>query len=102
MAVIAPFATAASTMDQKARMVAPFLESFGDGRLSDTHPPFADNVGTERPLPRPKIFGPERLVEDPRIKALHARLMHEMYAIAFVGIMLFSGIIFSVPCGHQR
>ena len=122
MAAIAPFAIAASTADQKARIVAPFLEPFGDGRLSMTHPPFADDVPREKPLPRPKVFGPERPVEDPRVKALHERLMREMYGIAVLGIMVgpnsqcrrgdqilnasyaqvFSAVIFSVPCGHSR
>ena len=122
MAMIAPFANSPSTTEQKARMVAPFVEPFGDGRLSMTHPPFVDDVRADRPLPRPKVFGPERVVEDPRIKALHARLILEMYLLALCGVVvslgsmsreaealtffscvkIFSAIIFSVPCGHPR
>ncbi|KIM76370.1 hypothetical protein PILCRDRAFT_647499 [Piloderma croceum F 1598] len=86
MAMIAPFATSASMTEQRARMVAPF----------------ADDVRADKPLIRPKIFGPERVVEDPRIKALHKRLIWEMYFLGICVAVMFSAIIFSVPCGHPR
>jgi hypothetical protein len=122
IAAIAPFATPVS--EEKARMVAPFAEPFGDGRLSMTHPPFADDPRAGKPLIRPKVFGPERVVEDPRIKIVHERFLREMYILALCAVMVsqksqitasrevetlrfsfhlkvFSAIIFSVPCGHH-
>ena len=81
MAAIAPFA---SISDAKARMVAPFLEPYGDGNPSMTHPPFAD-PSAGKALIRPKVFGPERVVEDPRVKAVHERFMWQMYLLALYG-----------------
>jgi hypothetical protein len=93
MAMVAPFATPASMTEQRARMVAPFVEPFGDGRLSMSHPPFADDVIADKPLTRPKIFGPERVVEDPRIKALHERLIREMYFLALCVVVVSLGSV---------
>lgn len=56
--------------------------------------PFADELDSGpcvppvRALPRPKIFGPERLVEDPRIRALHQRLTQEMILFATCGVLV--------------
>jgi hypothetical protein len=115
MGDIAPFASVSSTTAYKARMVAPFSEPSGEG---SSHRSSADNARAGKLLPRPKIFGPERVVKDPRVKALHERLMREMYGLATFGIMvslkfhqgrvaliivikIFSAVIFSVPCGHH-
>jgi len=93
MAVIAPFATSTSVTEQRARMLAPLVEPFGDDRLSNSHPPFADDVRADKSLTRPKIFGPERVVEDPRIKALHEYLIREMYFIALCVVVVSLGSV---------
>ncbi|KAF7965682.1 hypothetical protein HWV62_42360 [Athelia sp. TMB] len=64
----------------------------GDGNSIDTEEkraiaPFADEFCSDAssgPLTVPKVFGPERVTVDPRIKALHARLFYEMIAFGLV------------------
>ena len=77
---IAPFATATSY--QKARMVALFLEPLGDPSI---HGPIPDDPSAGKALIRPKTFGPERVVEDPRVKAALLRFIWEMHLFAFCG-----------------
>ena len=77
---IAPFAT--TTSYQKARMVAPFLEPLGDPSI---HAPIPDDPPAGKALIRPKTFGPERVVEDPRVKAALLRFIWEMHVFAFYG-----------------
>lgn len=85
LAAITPFDAAESASSEKQFIIAPFAEPFGDGRLSNVHAPFSDNPRAHRSLPRPKIFGPERPVEDPRIKALHMHMILEMHIVALIG-----------------
>jgi hypothetical protein len=78
---IAPSST--TTSYQKARMVAPFLEPLGDP--SEIHAPIPDDPPAGKALIRPKTFGPERVVEDPRVKAALLRYIWEMHLFAFYG-----------------
>jgi len=55
VAAMASFA--APTSSAKARIVAPFLEPFGDGGLSMTHPPFTDDPRAGSSLVRPRFSG---------------------------------------------
>ncbi|KZP02886.1 hypothetical protein FIBSPDRAFT_969521 [Athelia psychrophila] len=73
-----------SITSSEKRAIAPFADEFSDGAPSD-------------PLPVPKVFGPERVVIDPRIKALHSRLKFEMLGIGLLCTSAYSAIIFSVP-----
>jgi hypothetical protein len=93
VAAMASFA--APTSSAKARMVAPFLEPFGDGGLSMTHPPFTDDPRAGSSLVRPKVFGPERVVQDPRVKVVHERFIRQMYTIALYGVMVSLGSVSS-------
>jgi hypothetical protein len=80
-----PFAITA-TMDTKA--IAPFAEPFDDGGPSSLHPPLGNSQLADKKLIRPKVFGPERIVEDPRIKAVHGRLLWEIYVVALCGSLV--------------
>lgn len=76
-----------SITSSEKRAIAPFADEFSDGAPSD-------------PLPVPKVFGPERVVIDPRIKALHSRLKFEMLGI---GLLCTSVSIFMASaCFHTR
>jgi hypothetical protein len=46
---------------------------------------------------RPPVFGPEKVVEDPRIIETHRQVMRDILKLAFVVTAVFSSIIFSVP-----
>jgi hypothetical protein len=71
-------------MNAKA-VIAPFAEPFGDGSL---HAPFGNDLQAGKALTRPKVFGPERIVEDPRVKAVHQRLLWEIYVVALFGSLV--------------
>lgn len=43
------------------------------------------------------VFGPERVVLDPRISAVHARVMRDIYACGFWFSLVYCAIILSVP-----
>lgn len=74
---------------EKTYAIPPFVDSFGQGRISHSFPSFQDDPRLYTRLPRPKVFGPERPVEDPRVKALHSRLC------AYLHLMGLSGAIVS-------
>ncbi|KAF9498698.1 hypothetical protein BDN71DRAFT_1503764 [Pleurotus eryngii] len=95
---------ATSTLDsQTVSVVAPFLSlDHEDDKTSDQKAPSREirevypesHHGT---LACPPIFGPERVVQDARIKAAHGRVMNSIWLVGFVYVLVFSAVIFSVP-----
>ncbi|KAJ8482729.1 hypothetical protein ONZ45_g14854 [Pleurotus djamor] len=91
---------AASTLDSKTiSLVAPFLNATSDPDSS----PHGHNNHTGRndqttrddnkydhasKLPRPPIFGPERVVQDHRIKAVHRQTMNAIWLVGFVYVVV--------------
>lgn len=119
------FSVGLSSLDHAtATAIAPFAEPFDDPKASSLHALFDNDHRPGRKLTSPKIFGPERVVEDPRIKAVHKRLLWEIYVVALCGILVsnmlilivkprsdpisrmalkvFGAIIFSVPGCHKQ
>lgn len=79
------YAITTTNMNVKAAVIAPFAEPFDDG---SPHAPFGNEPQASRALTRPKVFGPERIVEDPRVKAVHQRLLWEIYVVALFGSLV--------------
>ncbi|KDQ64127.1 hypothetical protein JAAARDRAFT_52120 [Jaapia argillacea MUCL 33604] len=48
-------------------------------------------------LPRPEVFGPERVVLDPRIREVHRRVIRDLYCVAAVWCLLFGALVLSLP-----
>ncbi|KAH8118757.1 hypothetical protein DFH11DRAFT_697950 [Phellopilus nigrolimitatus] len=49
---------------------------------------------------RPPIFGPERVIEDARIRAVHTHLFLELMRFGLFWAAVFTAIVVSVPSGH--
>ncbi|KAG6896186.1 hypothetical protein C0992_009809 [Termitomyces sp. T32_za158] len=87
--------------------IAPFAienQRIGIGRpsvSSDTIPSYATTL-PEAAAPghnirRPPIFGPETVVLDPRIKAVHHQLVIDVHRFGVYLLLVSSAIVFSVP-----
>ncbi|KAI0940206.1 hypothetical protein AcV5_001377 [Taiwanofungus camphoratus] len=50
---------------------------------------------------RPPVFGPERVVLDPRIQAVHQRVMRDIVHVGFWWTICFTAIILAVPALHR-
>ncbi|PCH40785.1 hypothetical protein WOLCODRAFT_99298 [Wolfiporia cocos MD-104 SS10] len=46
---------------------------------------------------RPTVFGPEKAVLDPRIQAIHRRIMQEVLLVGFCSTLAFTALILAVP-----
>jgi hypothetical protein len=55
--------------------------------------------GTQNGFRRPPLFGPEAVVLDPRIRAAHTRIIHEVIAITVITALLTSALVFALPSG---
>ncbi|KDQ64122.1 hypothetical protein JAAARDRAFT_187495 [Jaapia argillacea MUCL 33604] len=53
--------------------------------------------GSSLSLTRPPVFGPEKVVLDPRIKEVHARVMNDIYRVGFSWMFVFGVIVLAVP-----
>ncbi|KAG5638082.1 hypothetical protein H0H81_001932 [Sphagnurus paluster] len=82
--------------------IAPFTRP---QRSSDTVPSYASSttgVGMAKhhelhQFERPPVFGPEAVVLDPRIKAVHRQLMVEVCRFGIYFMLAFSALVFAVP-----
>ncbi|KZT36672.1 hypothetical protein SISSUDRAFT_1049503 [Sistotremastrum suecicum HHB10207 ss-3] len=50
---------------------------------------------------RPPIFGPEKVVRDPRIMALHKSILRQILLVGFAWTVLFTAVIMAVPSAHH-
>jgi len=50
---------------------------------------------------RPPIFGPEKVVLDPRIQALHRQVMRDMLWVGCWSTLAFTALVLSVPPLHR-
>ncbi|KAH0588099.1 hypothetical protein H2248_006820 [Termitomyces sp. 'cryptogamus'] len=95
VAAIAPFAIEA----QQTRLGGASLSS-------DTVSSYATTPGAATPahnFRRPPIFGPETVVIDPRIKAVHRQLVMEVHRFGVYLLLISSAIVLSVPSRlHSR
>lgn len=65
------------TGDKDIAAIAPFIEPFGrPSHSSDTIPSY--RFSQPHNFRRPPVFGPETVVQDPRIKAVHRQLMGDV------------------------
>ncbi|TDL29970.1 hypothetical protein BD410DRAFT_823929 [Rickenella mellea] len=51
---------------------------------------------------RPPIFGPERVVQDPRIKEVHKAVVRDILVVGALSIVVWSAVVLSVPGWHSR
>jgi hypothetical protein len=51
-------------------------------------------------FPRPPIFGPERVVEDPRILAVHRRVLFDVLSLGFAVMGVVVAVVLCVPGPH--
>jgi hypothetical protein len=51
---------------------------------------------------RPPIFGPERVVLDPRIKAVHNEVLYSIFYVGFLACVLSSALLFPIPGWNRR
>jgi hypothetical protein len=78
-----------STDKPSSAIIAPFedpplYENFPHVSTGDIRPLSRDAAMTiEREFPRPPVFGPEKAVLDPRIRALHKQIVFSMYHFGF-------------------
>lgn len=90
----------ASDSSMPARTSAPLLRSPPQDlssllvRYRRTVPPEPQSKSTE---PKIKIFGPEKLVEDPRIKRLYKSIVRDIMSIASVMSVVWVALCFAVP-----
>lgn len=90
-----PQREASSTLDSLTiSVVAPFLshdhedDKNGAQKIPSRQIREAYPESHEGSLARPPIFGPERVVQDARIKAAHGRVMNSVWLVGFVYVLV--------------
>jgi len=46
---------------------------------------------------RPPIFGPEIVVQDPRVKAVHRQILYDLCVFTLCYTLIFAAVVFSIP-----
>ncbi|KIP10419.1 hypothetical protein PHLGIDRAFT_125613 [Phlebiopsis gigantea 11061_1 CR5-6] len=63
-------------------------------------PPAHDKTPRPAAAARAKVFGPERVVLDPRIRAVHRRVVRDLLLAGFVSGSLLTVVVVALPCGR--
>lgn len=72
-----------------------------DGYRDTWAPPPPPPPAPDRPASaRAKVFGPERVVLDPRIRAVHRRVVRDLLLAGFVSGSLLTVVVVALPCGR--
>lgn len=73
---------------------SPCKQQFEDASESPSEPSQPSSVEPQIP-----VFGPERVVLDPRIKKVHAKILRDMFLVGLVWGIIFTAVVCSVPGG---
>ncbi|RDB19917.1 hypothetical protein Hypma_012964 [Hypsizygus marmoreus] len=83
LAAIAPFTIAPVTSDECPSQSVDTISSYG--------------FATSQRFRRPPVFGPETVVLDPHIKAVHRQLLFDVCRFGVWFMLSFSAVVFAVP-----
>ncbi|KAI0772583.1 hypothetical protein BC629DRAFT_1595251 [Irpex lacteus] len=97
-----------ASVDMSRTATAVSAPSHGTSTQRDLHPlphvacpPKTSSTASQTTLPvlstRARMFGPERVVMDPRIRAVHRRILRDMLVVGFIWSVVWTVVILCLP-----
>ncbi|QRW16586.1 regulator of G protein signaling domain protein [Rhizoctonia solani] len=97
--VVAPFVNLPSTSSLEMVSMTPTIGSPSPSgpRIVFTDPEPRGRGGGRAAFRRPAVYGPERVVEDPRIREFHQGVIRDMLWVGFGWGLAWTGIVVGIP-----